>query len=690
MKKIVRVFSCLLILLSSAVIAPSASGIGPEYDSGTGSGDVACGTSGFITIVNNAVTLNSDCLGTLEIPLGVTTINFGVFQWATGITSVTFPNSITSIGNQAFYGARNISTINIPNSVTSIGADTFGDMRGLTTLSIPSSVTTIGAGAFAGARALTSLTIPNSVTSIGNFAFDGANSLTTLTLGNGITSIGRGVFWNASSLTSLTIPNGVTSIGNNAFQGASSLATLTIPNSVISIGEWAFANATSLTSLTIPNSVVTIADKAFYGARGLRNLNIGIGVTSIGAYAFVQLVSLTALTIPNSVTSIGYAAFSDAQSLTRLTIPNSLLTLDAESFTWSFALTSYQYCGNNLSTSSLSAAGLGGKTKTCPPPITIPNAPSSITAKSTGKYSAVVAFSNNASDGGSPITSYTITSNPGGSSKTFYGGSATNVSHEFSNLNPSTEYTFAVTATNAIGESAAAISNSIKTMPLEVASISALSFVDDGSGTGGKILWSGKSIDSVLYTGPQNLYPGPYNYGAFTSSWNGRVRNLEPDKSYTISIFAVSADGVGETKSLTFKTSTALPALAGSVNSISTSSSSAESTSTKLTQVLKWIEENTFVPGEGANMSNLLTKFDALVTSPHRTYIKVPTSRVSTVDVMSLTPKACTAVSTSANVDAGLVTALSGDKCTISYTVTGASRAPVTLVKDFIFKKFVK
>jgi hypothetical protein len=690
MKRIVRVFSCLLILLSSTVIAPSASGVGPEYDSSTGSGDVACGSSGFIAIVNNAVTLNSDCLGTLEIPLGVTTINFGVFRWATGITSVTFPNSITSIGNQAFYGARNIATINIPNSVTSIGADTFGDMPGLTTLSIPSSVTTIGAGAFTGARALTSLTIPNSVTSIGDFAFDGANSLATLTLGNGITSIGRGVFWNASSLTSLTIPNGVTSIGNNAFQGASNLATLTIPNSVISIGEWAFANATSLTSLTIPNSVVTIADKAFYGARALRNLNIGNSVTTIGAYAFVQLVSLTALTIPNSVTSIGYRAFSDAQSLTRLTIPNSLLTLDAESFAWSFALTSYQYCGNNLSTLSLSAAGLGSKTKTCPPPITIPNPPSSITAMSTGKYTAVVLFSNIASDGGSAITSYTITSNPGGFIKTFYVGSAINLSYEFSNLNPSTAYTFTVTATNAIGASAATISNSIKTMPLEVASISALTFVDDGTGTGGKILWSGKSIDSVLYTGPENSYPGPYNYGAFSSGWNGRIRNLEQDKSYTISIFAVSADGVGETMSLTFKTSAALPVLASSVNTLSTSSSSARSTSTQLAQVLKWIEENTFVPGEGAKISGLLTKFDALVTSPHRAYIKVPTSRVTTITATSLTPKACSVVSASAKVDAGLVTALSGDKCTISYTVIGGSNAPATLVKDFVFKKFVK
>jgi hypothetical protein len=222
-------------------------------------------------------------------------------------------------------------------------------------------------------------------------------------------------------------------------------------------------------------------------------------------------------------------------------------------------------------------------------------------------------------------------------------------------------------------------------MPLEVASISALSFIDDGNGTGGKIVWSGKNIDSVLYTGPVNSYPGPYNYGAFSSGWNGRIRNLEPEKTYTISIFAVSPDGLGETKTLTFKTGATPSAQADAANS-----TSMESAATKLSELIKWLKENTFVPGEAANMTKLLSSFDALETSAHRTYIKVPTSRVSKVDVKSLTPKACSAVSASAKVDAGLVTALSGDKCTISYTVTGASKAPATLVKDFFFKKYVK
>ena len=318
-----------------------------------------------------------------------------------------------------------------------------------------------------------------------------------------------------------------------------------------------------------------------------------------------------------------------------------------------------------------------------PPSNSSPSAPTSVVAKTTSKRSATVSFAPSASNGGSAITSYSATSSPGGITKTLTqssGGVFT-----FDNLQPGTTYTFAVTATNAIGTSVATTSSSIKTMPLEVASISALSFIDDGTGTGGKIVWSGKSIDSVLYTGPVNSYPGPYNYGAFSSGWNGRIRNLEPDKTYTISIFAVSPDGVGETKTLTFKTSATLPALTDAANS-----TSMQSATTQLSQLIKWVEENTFVPGEAANMSKLLSRFDALETSAHRSYIKVPTSRVSTVDVKSLTPKACSVISTSAKVDAGLVTALSGDKCTISYTVAGGSKAPATLVKDFFFKKITQ
>ena len=334
--------------------------------------------------------------------------------------------------------------------------------------------------------------------------------------------------------------------------------------------------------------------------------------------------------------------------------------------------------GSITSWSDLTTFAIGAP-PTSVPTTTSPSAPTSVVATATGKRSATVSFAAPASDGGSAVTSYTATSSPGGLTHTLT--QATGGTFAFDGLQPGTAYTFAVTATNAIGTSAAATSNSVTTTPLTVASLSALSFVDDGTGTGGKIVWSGKNIDAVLYTGSATYYPGPYNYGAFTSGWNGRIRNLTPDTSYTVSIFAISADGVGESKSLTFKTSATLPALAGAK---SATTSQADQMAAQLPKLLTWINENVFVDGEGDRMKTVLNKFDAIKAPTNSAYLKLPNPTVLTVSATSSTPAVCTVE--------GQVTvhSIAAGTCTISYTVVGASKAPATLVKDFVFKKFAK
>lgn len=326
--------------------------------------------------------------------------------------------------------------------------------------------------------------------------------------------------------------------------------------------------------------------------------------------------------------------------------------------------TNGQVCGVTTSFSPFAAAE---PQAIVAPVVSAPGAPASVVATATGKRTATVAFTAPASNGGSVVTSYTAISTPGGVTKTLTqagGGTFT-----FDGLQPGTSYTFAVTAKNANGTSSATTSSSIKTTAADVASLTSITFTDDGSGTAGKLAWVGKNIDAVLYAGPSSSYPGLFTFGAFSSSWNGSIRNLTPETSYTISIHVISVDGIGESKSLTFKTGVKTDVVKN------------------LAYWNTWLTENTYSKGEAARLFGLLNKFNSLETSPIRSFIKVPVSLASTVSATSLTPKSCSVVSTTAKVDAGMVKAITKDTCTISYTVSGPSKASATLVKDFVFKK---
>jgi invasion protein IalB len=79
---------------------------------------------------------------------------------------------------------------------------------------------------------------------------------------------------------------------------------------------------------------------------------------------------------------------------------------------------------------------------------TVPGAPTGVTA-TPGNAQATVSFTAPASDGGSPITGYTVTSNPVGGVDENAG--TTSITHTVKSLKNGTAYTFTVTATNAIG-----------------------------------------------------------------------------------------------------------------------------------------------------------------------------------------------------------------------------------------------
>ena len=703
--------------------------------------------SGITTIPSRAF-YGASLLASVTIPSSVTRINAGAFQNTARLTSFTIPNSVTYIGNSAFsvsYGGG-LTSVTVPGSVTEIGANAFRGASQLTSVTLGNGITAIGSNAFAYTGSLTSITIPNSVQSLETDAFYVTPSLSsyrycgnvlseeTLTYTFGerrntcrSASISAGdvldskvaTFANGVKLAEIPVSNALPAI-KLAFTGTAPASLTVTPytnpappsrtpfmttNSpkivdiVISgghdgsdvkvcldgdstdhlyhytAGQWVELGTRTYENnqvcgitnsfspfVAAPVSPLTVPGAPTIGtATATGTTTATVDFTAPASDGGTPILSYTATSTPGGITGSATQAGSGTISITGL----------SPSTAYTFTVTANNLIGSSASSSASNSTATVG----------VPSAPTSIVATTTGKRSALVRLANSASNGGSNITSYTITASPGGLSKTFTVGSPTTLAYEFLNLEPNTSYTFSATATNAIGTSAATSSNSIRTDALVPAALSAITFTDDGTGTAGKLIWSGKNIDAVLYTGPANSYPGPFNFGAFSTSWNGTIRNLTPDTQYTISIFAISADGIGESKSLTFKTGSGV---------LTDAPKATAQVSSQLNQIISWVNQNSFVPGEAANINSLLTKFDALVTSAHRSFIKVPTSRVSKVEVKSLTPKACSVVSATAKVDAGLVTALTKDTCTISYTVSGASRAWATFVKDFTFQKVSK
>ncbi len=171
------------------------------------------------------------------------------------------------------------------------------------------------------------------------------------------------------------------------------------------------------------------------------------------------------------------------------------------------------------------------------PGATAPGAPTIGTA-TRGNGQASVTFTAPASDGGSAITGYTVTSSPGGFTGT---GAASPI--VVTGLTNGTAYTFTVTATNAIGTSAASAASSAVT-PATTPGAPTI-----GTATGGD------TTASVTFTAPASNGGSAITGYTVTSSPGGltgtgatspiSVTGLTNGTAYTFTVTATNAVGTG-------------------------------------------------------------------------------------------------------------------------------------------------
>ena len=92
------------------------------------------------------------------------------------------------------------------------------------------------------------------------------------------------------------------------------------------------------------------------------------------------------------------------------------------------------------------------------------------------------------------------------------------------------------------------------------ATISNLHYTTGGAGTtNGKLTWTTSGPGLFQYIGNSTLYPTPYVYGGFTSTWDGSLANVVPGTSYPVSVKFIASCGTISQASTTALNDVAAP-----------------------------------------------------------------------------------------------------------------------------------
>jgi hypothetical protein len=182
-----------------------------------------------------------------------------------------------------------------------------------------------------------------------------------------------------------------------------------------------------------------------------------------------------------------------------------------------------------------------------------PDAPTNVTVVA-GNGGAAVSFTASADDGGSPISSYVATSDPGGHTGTVYQAGSGNIT--VTGLSNGTAYTFTVTATNAVGTSGVSLdSSSITTFDVPDSPTNVTATAGDKQAT-------------VTFTAP--TFDGSSDITGYTVTSNAGdtlfsttspiiVTGLTNGTTYTFTVTATNAVGISGASASTSVTPSTVP-----------------------------------------------------------------------------------------------------------------------------------
>jgi hypothetical protein len=314
-------------------------------------------------------------------------------------------------------------------------------------------------------------------------------------------------------------------------------ATATVDGSTLSTNVTGLTNGTSYTfTVTATNAIGTgPASAPSNSVTPATTPDAPTNVSATGGVSSAQ-VSWSAPGFNGGSPITQYTVTSSPGGITA-TVNGSTLTANVTGLTNGTTYTFTVTATNAVGTGPASSAS-----NQVTPAATVPGAPTNATATA-GPGSATVSWQAPASDGGSPITQYTVTSSPDGITATVNGSTLT---ANVTGLTNGTTYTFTVTATNALGTgSPSAASNAVTpqlTAPGAPQNVSAAPH--DSSAT---ITWQPPASDGgspiTQYTVVSS--PGGITATVDGSTFSTSMLGLTNGTSYTFTVTATNALGTG-------------------------------------------------------------------------------------------------------------------------------------------------
>ncbi len=488
-------------------------------------------------------------------------VNFSEAVTVTGTTQLTLETGTTDqVINYASGSGTSTLTFNYTIQMGDVSADL--DYQSTSALSLNSGTIKDAAGN----NAILILATPGAVNSLGAnkaIVIDGIApiiSSVNSSTANGTYKTGDAISIQINFSEAVTVTGTPTldlnSGGTVSYNSGSGTSTLTF-NYTVGIGQSSTdLDYSTTTSLSLNGGTI----KDAVGNNAIITLPTVGGANSLGGQKNIEIAIAPTVTT-QAVTAIGTTTATGNGNITSLGIPNPT----AYGVCWNTSV-SPTITDNNTDKGSASSTGAftanmtslamgttyyvrayatnatgtayGSEVSFTTTTITIPEPPTGVSA-STGNGYAIIYFTAPTYDGGSPVTVYTVTSNPGGKTAT-----GTTSPINVTGLSIGENYTFTVTATNSIGTSLpSSVSNSvtITTTPDKPTNVTAI---------------AGNSQATVSFDAPSfdggssiNSYIVKSNPGAvikYGASSPLIVTGLTNGVSYTFTVAAINSRGSGD------------------------------------------------------------------------------------------------------------------------------------------------